>query len=393
MRVSRSASLVAIVCCGITAACSFDQQTIPTSTPDIVVHAVLDPGTGVQQVLVEQSLTGSVAISDKVKYDSLDPINTGGGIPVSLASVVISGPDGALVGLERKFTGKPASYGAGRYEVQAGVGRTPIRPGATYTLTVKTLDGAVVTGKTVVPSSAPSTFMAQVNPFDRERDTLHISWTAVQKARSYGLRVETPFGAFMLFSDSTHVELPGTLRNFLASDLQRVFIPGFQQVATIVAVDTNYFDYYRSRNDPFTGSGLISHLSGGIGLFGSVVTVDSRNIVVTQPTTDPTFEGVYDYISGPPLTTKLVDQFQLFIESGTTAKASLSGSYTRNRATSARDAVAGTRDGSRIQLDFLQNQDMKTAIARFTGAQVGDSLVGAYTGSNVPVVFRRRLTP
>jgi hypothetical protein len=380
-----------MVCCAVTAACSFDRQTVPSSAASLVVHAVLDPAAGVQQVLVEKSLTGAITVAEKVRYDSLDPINTGGGIPVSLATVTISGPDGDLVGLEKKYTGKAASYGAGRYEVAAGVGKTPIRPGAKYTLTVKTQDGAVVTGTTVVPGTAPVVTLMQMNPFDRERDTLRLSWPAVQKARTYAIRVESPFGAYTIFSDTTHVTIPGTLRNFLASELERIFIPGFQQMATVVAVDTNYFDYYRSRNDPFTGSGMISHLHGGVGLFGAVVTVDTRNIVVTQSTTDPTFEGMYDLVAQPANVTKVVDSFQMYVESGTTAQSSLSGWYTKNRAiTNVRDAVAGTRDGSRIQLDFLSNQDMKAVAARFTGTQVGDSLVGSYTGAQGTVVFRRR---
>jgi hypothetical protein len=34
--------------------------------------------------------------------------------------------------------------------------------------------------------------------------------------------------------------------------------------------DTNYYDFVRSRSDPFTGRGFLNHLEGGIGVFGSV---------------------------------------------------------------------------------------------------------------------------
>ena len=47
-------------------------------------------------------------------------------------------------------SGRLATYGAGRYEVIAGVGGVPIRPGGKYTLTVRATDGTVVTGSTVV---------------------------------------------------------------------------------------------------------------------------------------------------------------------------------------------------------------------------------------------------
>ena len=136
-------------------------------------------------------------------------------------------------------------------------------------------DGTVVTGTTIVPNS-PLRFTPQaLTPFDRDRDTVRLNWTAVKGARTYGLRVESPFGAFQFFSDSTKFTLPGGLRNIFASDFQRVFIPGFQQAVTLYAVDTNYFDYYRSRNDPFTGSGIINRLQGGIGLFGSIATIST----------------------------------------------------------------------------------------------------------------------
>jgi hypothetical protein len=233
---------------------------------------------------------------------------------------------------------------------------------------------------------------AKIDPFNRETDTLRIKWNAVPMARTYGLRVDSPFGALMLFSDTTHLDIPGTMRNFFASDLQRVFIPGFQQVATVYAVDSNYYDYYRSRNDPFTGSGLINKLTGGIGVFGSVVTVDSRSVTVTQPTMDATLEGTYDMIEAPNTPVKLVDSFVLYVESTSpqNGTASLSGFYSRSRTLPTRDAVAGTKDGTRITLDFLVNQDMKTAIARFVGMQMGDSLVGSYSTTAGRVVFRRR---
>jgi hypothetical protein len=390
MRAAMKVRGLVIGALSVLAACTFDQQMVAVSTPEVIVHAVLDPSAATQQVLVEQSLIGTVNINDKIKYDSLDPITTAGGVPISGATVTITGPDGSFAGAELHYNGKPSTYGQGRYVVQAGLGKVPIRPGAKYTLTVRTPSGVTVTGTTVVPNAAANNATASVDPFDRERDTLKLKWNPVPLARTYGLRVDSPFGAFQLFSDTTHLEIPGTLRNFFASDLQRVFVPGFQQTSTVVAVDTNFYDYYRSRNDPFTGSGLINKLKGGIGLFGSVVTLDTRSVTVTQPVKEPNFEGTYEFVSGPVTQTKLIDVFQLYVESSNGSQASLSGWYKRNRTALARDGVAGTRDGSRIEMDFLVNQDLKTAFVRFIGTQVGDSLVGAYTISPTRVVFKRQ---
>ncbi|MEP6731015.1 MAG: DUF4249 family protein [bacterium] len=371
-------------------ACTFDQKVIAVSPTQVVVHAVLDPNAPVQEVLIEKTLAGVVSVTDNVRFDPLDPINSGEGVPVVGATVTIQGPDGTFTGAERHYAGKPATYGAGRYEVLAGSGSTPIRPGKRYTLTVRATDGTVVTGTTVVPG-IPSVYNGSnpLTPFDRDRDTVKFNWNGIPAARAYGLRVESPFGAFQIFSDSTKLALPGSLRNFFASDLQRVFIPGFQQVATLFAVDTNYFDYYRSRNDPFTGSGIINKLQGGIGLFGSITTLDVRTLDVTQQPREPAIEGNYELAQAPALPQRVVDVFRLYVETAG-PPTSLSGWYSRNRITGGRDGVAGARDGTRIELQFLIEQDSRRRLATWIGAQEGDSLVGSYVGLVGSVVFRRR---
>jgi hypothetical protein len=370
--------------------CTFDQQVIAVAAPQVVVHAVLDPNASIQEVLLERTLTGTISVPDNIRYDPLDPINSGDGIPVTGANVRIQGPDGtSFVGLERKYPGRPASYGAGRYEVIAGVGSTPIRPGGRYTLTVRAADGTVVTGSTVVPNSPAYSGGQPITPFDRDRDSVKLNWTPIAGARTYGLRVESPFGAFQIFSDTTKLALPGSLRNFFASDLQRVFIPGFQQAVTLYAVDTNYFDYYRSRNDPFTGSGIINRLDGGIGLFGSVVTLRIRMLDVTQQPKDASLEGNYELAQAPTGPQRIVDIFRLYVETAG-PPTSLSGWYSRDRFQLPRDGIAGTRDGTRIELQFLLEQDSRRRLATFVGVQQGDSLVGTYNGQGGVVIFRRR---
>jgi hypothetical protein len=48
----------------------------------------------------------------------------------------------------------------------------------------------------------------------------------------------------------------------------------------VIAVDENYFDYYGRTSDLLAARGLVMHLEGGIGVFGSVVTVATQTIVV-----------------------------------------------------------------------------------------------------------------
>ncbi|MEO8622279.1 MAG: DUF4249 family protein [bacterium] len=381
------ALLTALCLLGITA-CEFDEKAIAVAPSQVVVHSVLDAGTNQQEVLVERTLSGSLTINNSVRYDVNDPINTGGGVPVTKALVAITGPDGIATGFEVQYAGKTASYGAGRYIVPLRA-----RPGARYSLSVRAGDGTVVTGSTIVPNIASVQLVpgTPLVPFNRDRDTLALAWNPVPLARSYGFRTESPFGAFMLFTDTTRLKLSGDIRNVFASDFQRLFIPGFQQTYTVFAVDTNYFDYYRSRNDPFTGSGIINRLTGGIGLFGATTTIASRTLDVTQQPIEPALEGEYEIAQGPVSATgkPYIDVMRLYVETPGAAFASLSGWYSRDRKTTARDGIAGARDGTRIELELLINQDSRQRFARFIGTQSGDSLVGAYDFVVGRVVLRK----
>ena len=78
-------------------------------------------------------------------------------------------------------------------------------------------------------------------------------WTATPGARSYFVRVETPYGPRTFFTESTRVRLPAMLRNADVDALPHVFIPGFPQAVTVSAVDSNYYDWYRTHNDAHLG--------------------------------------------------------------------------------------------------------------------------------------------
>jgi hypothetical protein len=374
----------------LVAACTFDEKTVAVQPPQIVVHAVLDPGTQEQEVLVERSLSGAVTVSDDMRFDSDDPINSGGGIPVSGAEVIITGPDGPIRGFESLVPGRSPTYASGRYIVTMGpgpvAGAPPLRRGVRYELSVRTPDGAVVTGTSIVPDFPPAAASTRLDLFNRDRDSVRVTWRSVRGARSYLLRTETPFGAFLLFTDSTHITLKGDLRNYFASSLERVFIPGFRQRVTVAAVDSNFFDYYRSRNDPFTGSGIINNLEGGLGLFGAAVNVATRTLDITQDVREPAFEGIWDIA----LTTRpVVEVLRVFVETPGDP-ASLSGWYSRNRSSGAFEGMIGTRTNGRVVLEFLANQAAVDTVAVFSGEQRGDSLVGGFVGVPGRVVFLKR---
>jgi len=386
----RTLPMLTMLATFVVAACQFDEKVVAVQAPQVVVHAVLDPGAPFQQVLVERTLTGAVSVSDEQRFDPVDPINSGGGIPIGDCQVSVSGPDGVFIGEEALAPGKPFNYHTGRYVLHLPTepfgSPVPLRTSGRYTLRVVTPEGSVVTGTTVLPYVFAVTGTPTI-PFNRDRDSLSLSWGSLAGARSYLLRVESPFGPFLLFTDSTHVTLKGDLRNYFASSLEHVFIPGFRQRVSVAAVDSNYFDYYRTRNDPFTGAGIINRLQGGIGLFGAAVSVAGRTLDVAQDSREPTLEGVWD-VTEPDNAVVLVQALRLYVETPG-EPAALSGWFMPLNSPDARVGMVGTRSNGRIVLRMLANQSASDTVAVWSGVQRGDSLIGAF-GGGAQIVFVKR---
>ena len=253
------------------AACDLGSSTIPLADPQIVVHAVLNPSLNQQFILLEESLTGKEQ-PDSLFSGSENPITTSGGIPISGATVQLEDETGIIYGAtERTVLGQPT----GVYIVPITV-----QPGVRYRLTVLAL-GKTVTASTVVPRgtlAGPAT----VEPFNRDHDATKVSMPEVEFARGYFLRVDAPVSAFSVVTTDREVSITGDTRNLFTENLLRVFFPGFEQTLTVAAVDTNLYDYYRSRSDPFSGIGLINHVQGGLGVFGSIAVIERRVLEVTQ---------------------------------------------------------------------------------------------------------------
>jgi hypothetical protein len=242
-------------------------ETTPVS-PDaktLVVHAVLDPGVQ-HQLIVVQTTTGLVVAQRQV---------TG-------AVVTIATPDGrTLTAVERRDPTAVTGGGANPtvttiYDLD--VGGAGLIPGGTYQLRVVAPDGRTVTGRTTIPNAVPSTTTAPTQMIDRMRDTVSLQWSRVAGARSYQVFVRSTAGSYSLFVADTSVALPGTMQ--VADGGDNVFERGLSNQLAVIAVDENYFDYYHRTSDVFTTTGLVMHLDGGIGMFGSVVTVATRTIVV-----------------------------------------------------------------------------------------------------------------
>lgn len=350
-------------------ACELATETVASPRASVVVHAVLNPDMDEQVILVESSLTGRVAIDSTRRFDPLDPIRTAGGEPLNRADVRLfrEGDSVGVVATETEVNGL-----TGRYVVPRA--QMAIEPGRTYRVRVRTVDGREVTGETQVPSAEPNWSpglgtIAQRVTFHRSNDTLQLQWTAVPDARTYAIRVETPNGPWFLFSDSTRFALSGQLRNFFVDGLPSVWFPGFDQIVSVAAVDRNFYDYNRSGNDPFGGTGLISSVRGGLGLFGSALAVLRREVTVLERDRVP-LDARW---RGTTASGSLME-YDMWVESVGSPRSSVSG---RERL-GARRYLMGTLEGDQLRLVTLVGNSSADTAALFTGRVSGPAISGEY---------------
>jgi hypothetical protein len=285
------------------AGCVFDRITLSPAADALIVHGVLNPGTTEQVVLVERTLSGRAPVV-RLPFDSLDPIVSDGGAPVRGARVIVrrvsaTGATEDSVVLREDITSRSDGKGAGVYRFRnfdtpaappppvpnVAAPSMAVRPGAQYTLEVQH-DAARVTASTTIPS-APGT-VAPIAPrqFFRDTDSLFLGWAPVGGAARYEIRVESPVGPFTTFVDSLEYLAAGTLTRAergSAAGRERVFWPGLRHTVSVSAVDQHYFDYYRSGSDDLTARGLLSTVTGGYGVFGSVARVLERLVDVRTP--------------------------------------------------------------------------------------------------------------
>ena len=220
-------------------------------------------------------------------------------IPVTGALVTLS-HDGPGPCAGRVDTLREASNPNGTYSINPGCTLTP---DARVRLRVVTLNGEVATsetrvpgftGRSVVSGGRSAQFALDTLPIYRERDTLRIRMSA---GTGPGLQIEVRRAevhsdlSMYVFTDSLGLAMPGTLVNPFKNDGIPAFGPGRYYLLTIALADTNYFDFIRSLSDPVTGRGFLNHISGGIGVFGSV-DLDQYLLRVVGDQHDPR-EGTY----------------------------------------------------------------------------------------------------
>ena len=256
-------------------ACELTEVTVAEGDPRVIVQAVLSAGADEQFVVVERSLTGEVPANWTA--DAVPPGEPRLPIRGATVTLVHEGPSSCAAPTD---TLTPREAGSGVYVTSTFCA---LEPQDRVRLTVATPDGDVVTGTTTVPGARSvsvrlatdsATAAGQVLTLDRQRDTIRIGVDAIL-ARAMQLEVrwrdDPDEVAVFLVSDSLGLALPGDLFNPFEGDAGKpVFEVGVEYSLTVAVTDTNYYDFVRSRSDPFTGRGFLNHLEGGIGVFGSV---------------------------------------------------------------------------------------------------------------------------
>ena len=390
----RFARVVAAVFVGTACldSCEIAKINLPVSRSALVVHGILSPATTTQTVLLERTLTGAVPVPLVYPFDGAEPIVSDYGIAEGGATAEIVTPTGAVIAGRELSAISATGHGGGVYVFP--LAGSALVPGGRYQLRMTTTKNEIVTAETTVPS-ATSVASGPIVMFNRSSDTLSISWTPASRARGYQVRIESPYGPWVAYTDSTHIALTGSLRNLLADRLPNLFVPGFRQVVTVSAVDSNTYDYYRSNNNEFTGAGIVSRVSGAIGVFGSLVTIARRTLDVTAPTTRP-IEGVFDAQIGPLgyVYGGLGDavSITLYVESPSQRSDTpdaITGSY-RHSFGNAQAAASGTYSNGRLKLVFLADQTLTDSVDHFTGDLRGDTIVVEFSKGAKARYLRRK---
>lgn len=284
-------------------ACELTEVTVPPGQRTVVVQSVINRTEAQQYVVVEYSQTGDVRTSALYADPRIPPGFPK--IPVRNATVTVEHEGaGACVGTVDTLLERPAD--ALGTAPAAGVYSGPLcrlQPGDRLLLRVETPAGEVVTGAATVPGAAAQTVTAagiRAAPggglvLNRELDTLEIG---VAPTNGRALQVEVRQGedphrlAMFSLTDSMGIRFPGNLVNPLEGDSgESVFRAGRYYTLGVALTDTNYYDFVRSFTNPLTGRGFINHLTGGIGVFGSLETAAYR-LRVVAPLNDPR-DGVY----------------------------------------------------------------------------------------------------
>ena len=303
----------------LVSACTLAEVEIPLGETVVVVHAVMRPDQpqesyGRQFAVVEKSLTGTI----DYPYSIAGTVPVGGSPPIPIEGTTVyvtnldySTDDCSDTTVFSVFSGDyrlPDMRGV--YWSQAYC--PSMRSGDQLELVIETPEGDKVRGVTRLPGIEHASFTVagdslpfgtdSVTTVNRDRDTIrvHVDPIAGRLLQIDMLRVGLldiipgwdEYTTARLLVDTVSVQLPGDLADVFArgegDDLLRA---GRDYIMSVALTDTNYYDFTRSRNNSYTGRGFINRLSGGVGVFGSLVATSTRLHVIGD--FDDPRDGVY----------------------------------------------------------------------------------------------------
>ncbi|MEP6729759.1 MAG: DUF4249 family protein [bacterium] len=254
--------------CGLTgylAGCVDTKILVPPPS-QVVVHATLDAASADQLVLLERTSVGSTSIN--------------GQSPILGAAISITTPSGIVMTAHEDQAGGVNAI-KGQYRISLSDYGVTLAPGGRYTLHVRTDRGEEVSGSTVIPNTTAA-MLSPPEVFFRKIDTLRLHWSRVEGARSYEVRIQSLYLPDISFTQDAYVVFADTSASIAGVERSVLNNPIFSTddaYATVSAVDVNYYEYYVAQSDPFLGVPP-SHLTGALGVFGSMVPVTRRHLVV-----------------------------------------------------------------------------------------------------------------
>ena len=382
--------LIVLLVCIAQAGCELTEVTVPEGDPIVVVHAIMRPDTN-NRVLLEWSLTGRLDPHEVFRDIPPDQPE----IPLDGASVTVANLDFVDPSCDSAVV-LPASAVAGLYADTCPT----IRPGDRLSLHVETPQGEVVTGTTLVPEFQSIALKvggdSVTGPirFNRDRDTLK-----VQVIPAHGRAIQVEAHDFerdsltlFLFVDTMGVAVPGNFVNPFGGENdqgEQVFRAGRVYDFAVALLDSSYFDFLRSANDPFAGRGFITRLEGGLGVFGSMV-VERYAIEVVGDIDDPR-EGAY-LLEGTLFGEDVSLRWELYLErsernSPFSAFVTVTSSFSRSLDRSMDGRFAGDSLRASLPLDRASGPFAPTGRYFLTGVHDGarpfQAVVQSVTGERV----------
>ena len=227
----------------------------------VLLHSILDMSADTQRVMLEWTRTSP--------FESVAIVN---------AAVTLTAPNGQTVAMTMRPNIAPDPGNPARYILLLSENLQTLQRGGAYQLTVNVPGHPTITGTTVMPDTiATTTVLTRTLPFSHDLDTLRMQWPRVRGAAGYRvmssprhpLSSDRFFTTMGIFTD-TSVVLPG---DFETLDGGFFFPREFISHIVALAVDDNYFTYYKTATDPCAGAPPSRLTGGAVGVFGSIVPI------------------------------------------------------------------------------------------------------------------------